>query len=87
MNLLGFELTVRARRLPPPLPRRIVIPLVKLTGGDYSVPAGTVGVVEDTDESRQQHFVSWVTGGSSGPINDVDLERLGEISVPLEGER
>jgi hypothetical protein len=86
MRLLGFELTLRARRLPPPPPSRIVIPLVRLRdvpARSYSVPAETVGVVEDTTDVG--HFISWSTGGSSGPILDEDLVRLGEVSVSLKG--
>lgn len=84
MKFFGFDITLHVRRADPPLPKRLYIPLVRLTGGDYSVPAGTVGVVDSTDEEAQQHFVCWSTGGCSGPINDVDLERLGEVSVPIE---
>lgn len=89
MKMLGFDITLKVRKAPPPLPRSIVVPLVRLASGkNYSVPVGTVGVVEDTFHDEQTpaitHFVRWATGGGSGPIFDGDLERLGEITVPLE---
>lgn len=90
MKALGFELALRARRLPPRLPSSIVVSVVRLRdvpSTTYSVPPGTVGVVENSTEDGSAHFVSWVTGGGSGPILDDDLLRLGEVSVAIEDKR
>lgn len=85
MKLLGFDITLHVRKAPEPLPRSMVFAVVQLRGGDdYSVPEGTVGVVEDSSADGRAHFVAWASGGSSGPIRDDDLTLLGRVSVRLK---
>jgi hypothetical protein len=86
VKLLGFELALRIRRLPPRPPSHVVVSLVRLRAGRvYSEYPGSIGVVTDTAEDGRSHFVAWAgTSGGSGPILDDDLERLGEVAIPLE---
>ena len=57
----------------------IEIQLVKLTRGEYSVPHGTIGYAEQSTDSAL--WVSWTTGGSSGPIHISDVESIGSLHV------
>jgi hypothetical protein len=66
---------------------RLVVQAVRLTSAAYSQPAGSLGVIEDTDDDGNFHFVNWIGGSSSGPIRGLDLEDLGEISLSLDGLR
>lgn len=88
MKVAGYDFTLRVRKLPPPLPVSIRVNLARLEkGSHYSVPVGTIGVIDDTSADGQYHFVHWSTGGASGPILHSDLELLGEVYLPLEGDR
>lgn len=69
----------------------IHVQLVRLEDGDYSVPVGTFGVIDSTAADTMHHFVSWAASGvagphGSGPIADIDLERLGTLTVRLPDE-
>jgi hypothetical protein len=70
----------------------ISVQLVRLVAGGYSEPEGSLGVVESSSSAERslRHFVAWVGSEhgphSSGPIDDVDLERVGWLSVRVPDE-
>lgn len=58
------------------------VTLVRLLAGKYSVEPGTIGIVKPTD-SGVSLFVSWASGGSSGPIAPEHVEEIGEVYVDI----
>jgi hypothetical protein len=59
--------------------------LVRLTSDDYSVPKGSIGVVQDECEHMPDFYkVEWPEEGvSSVPVAGADLKKLGWFHVPV----
>lgn len=69
----------------------IHVQLVRLESDEYSVPSGTLGVIDSsTDDGAPRHFVAWCGSENgphgSGPILDADLEQVGWLHVRLPDE-
>jgi hypothetical protein len=60
------------------------ISLVKLISGEYEVPRGTIGYVDQVYENADQAIIGFVNeSGITGPIQVKDLEPLGNLTVTI----
>jgi hypothetical protein len=63
--------------------KAVSISLVKLTSGEYEVPKGTIGYIDQIYDAKDEAIIGFVNEGIVGPIQVSDLEPLGSLTVSV----
>lgn len=71
-----------------PLKRSMVYTVVRLVSYDYSVPNGSLGLVDEQLQHMERAYaIRWLPplSGTSVPVHEEHLESAGEFLLPIPG--